>query len=115
MKKGNLYLFEEFAQEESLDTFYRGVSKQEVIKACESGTLTFRSADGKVSLTKDMDVAKDHSNYVVECECENVEEINGEYKANDPEDCVVELIYEFDTKGNELGRYTLQEFLNELE
>ena len=114
MKKGNLYLFEEFAQEESPDTFYRGVSKQEVIKACESGTLIFRSADGKVSLTKDIGVANDHSNYVVEVECEDVQEIDGDYKADNPEDCVVVLVYEFDTKGNELGKYTPEEFLLEI-
>lgn len=109
--KGNLFLFEEFGEEEN-ETFYRGISKQEVIKACDSGTLTFRSADGKVSLTKDIDIANDHSNYVVEVECDNVEEINGEYKANDPGDCFVILIYEFDTKGDKIGEYGLDDFLN---
>jgi len=107
----NIILFEQFHSRK----LYRGISKKELIDVCHNGTLIYRSFDGKVSLTDNIDIARKHSNYVVVVNCSNIENIgNGEYKAENPEDCEVSLIHEFDTKGNELGVYTLDEFLNEI-
>lgn len=96
---------------------YRGISKKELIKACEGeGTLLYTSADNRVSLTTDIDVAKDHSNYVVEVDCPSAEKISDvDFKSESPEDCTILKIYEFDTKGNELDTYSLDEFLSDVD
>ena len=102
----NIILFENFSKRK----LYRGISKQELIKSCDNGNLLYRSADGRVSLTPDIEIAKDHSNYVVEVGCDAEQIGESEFKADDPEDCSITLIHEFDTSGNEIGTYTLDEF-----
>ena len=104
----SLILFEEFTIDKKL---YRGISKQELTSACSTGTLSYSSVDGRVSLTPDINFARKFSNYVVEINCSNVEKIsNNEYKADSPENCIIVSITEFDTTGNIINKYDLKDF-----
>lgn len=107
---GDIILFENFNNKK----LYRGISKQELIKACKNdGRLIFTSADGLVSLTDDIKMAKNFSNYVVEVESDIVSKVGmKEYKSKSPKDCQIILIHEFNTKGSKIGTYSIDEFLN---
>ena len=103
-----ILLFEQYTNKD----LYRGISKQELLKSCYTGTLIYGSSNGGVILTSDINIAKYYSNYVVKVTCGDVIQINtDEYRSKQPSDCVIELIYEFDTTGEEIGVYTIDDFL----
>lgn len=106
----SISLFEEFIFD-TKTKLYRGVSKHELVSACQTGTLMYTSSDGHVSLTPNMDFARKFSNYVVEVDCQNVNKISyNEYKADSPSDCTIVNITEFDTVGNIIGEYNISDF-----